>query len=189
MQDVRDSMTSGERGPVSPIKAFLVLGAVVAATIGMIIATRPDPAPPADRPTAKTVPTKAEAIAIFKDLHELWLRSYRERDASLIKLFAAPDAEGNLQLVAKEIAQLRENGVVDRTRYVDESLRVLSASSNEVVVEQTVTVRPSFVDEDSGSDLTADASAQRQRVEWSLRRYAQGWRIFGSEITAATDQP
>jgi hypothetical protein len=182
MQDVRDSMTSGERGPVSPIKAFLVLGAVVAATIGMIIATRPDPPAATQQPNSASIPTEAEAIEIFNELHELWLRSYRERDASLIKLFAAPDAPtlGS----AEEIRQLRRDGVLYRSQWDRQALTVISATNDEILLEEVTIRTPRFIDEASGEDLT-EGEKEERTVEWTVRRYPVGWRLYRSVITDA----
>lgn len=182
MQEVRESMTAGTRGPVSPIKAFLVLGAVVAATIGIVIATRPDPAPPAEPPTSTTVPTEAEAIEIFNDLHELWLRSYREHDVTLVKSYAAPDAP--VLNSTEEIAQLARDGVRDETRVVVEDIQVVRTTAKEMKLAQTVREYPRFVDEKTGSNLTASGKPQRQTIQWTVRLYPIGWRLYRSVVTS-----
>jgi hypothetical protein len=182
MQEVRDSMTSGERGPVSPIKAFLVLGAVVVATIGVIIATRPDPPAATQQPNSASVPTEAEAIQIFNDLHELWLHSYRERDATLLKLYAAPKSD---MRSPDQIQLLRREHVLDKTEFDEHSATVTRIDPRRIEIEQDVTVKPRLVDDRTGEDRTVDAVTERRTVVWELRRYGDQWLIFSSTITAA----
>jgi hypothetical protein len=171
---------------VSPVKAFLVLGAVVAATIGMIIATRPDPPAATQQPNSASIPTEAEAIEIFNELHELWRRSYRDRDESLIKLYAAPDSE---MQNPDQIRLLRREHVLDKTHFEQHAASITRISSREIEVEQDVTVAPELVDARTGKDRTVDATTERRTVTWILRRYGGEWLILSSTITAAKRVP
>jgi hypothetical protein len=185
MEDVRDSMTSSERGPVSPIKAFLVLGAVAAATIGIIIATRPDPPAATQQPNSASIPTEAEAIEIFNDLHELRIRSYEQLDTTLLRHVFAPGSRIE-QSTQEELRQLRRDQVTPLMLHDRRHLTVASLGTDKIVLEETALVEIRFLDQNE-EDISGGVAPQEQRIRWTLSHVGNGWRISGGIILASKE--
>jgi hypothetical protein len=129
--------------------------------------------------------TNEEAMAKFKELHLLFLRAYRERDASLTKLFTAPDARRAFQRIDQQITTLRKDAVLDKTRFDRKSLNVVENSNDEIKLKEVVVLRRRYVDEETGENLTIDDQPERQTIIWSMRRYGSDWMIYDRLITKA----
>jgi hypothetical protein len=184
MEQAQDSTTQEPIQSVSPLKAAIaLLGLLGAALLGWYL-TRPDaPAVPgtADGPAQAATLTEAEAIKEFERLFTLNIRAYRERDESLVRLYAAPDAPKLLE-AHEEIRQLLRDGVLDRTRFKHLSIDVTALSSNEVVLTHIFEEAPRFVDEATGRDVTASSKPRRITMRWVMRRYPTGWLLYRGAV-------
>jgi hypothetical protein len=78
--------------------------------------------------------------------------------------------------VEKEIATLRRERVLSRTRFETRDLAVTTNEPQEIILRQVVDVFPRFVSE-SGEDLTGEQGPQRQVTLWTLQLEAAEWQI------------
>lgn len=177
------------RGPLSPIgAAAVVLSLLLIAGSILFLATRSNSEPPApiagqSLPTAtpsEAEPlTESEAIAIFKELDELRLTMYRNRDRALIPRVLTPASP--LQSIAKrEIAQLIRQGVRVRTRYDTKSLEILDLDPTEMRIQQVVLQYPKFVDENGRDVTSSQARPVRKVIVWTLHATDDGVLIHNS---------
>lgn len=173
---------------LSPVRAFFVVGAVLAATVMGFLATRePSPATPTVKPSRSPdySLTDAEAIAEFERLKNTLASAYRRRDVTLVKELAAPDAAAGIRRIDDEIRTLIADAVLYRTRETRLSLEVLANRSFEVEVREVVVKRPRFIDERTGENVATNLGPERQEIVWILRRYGTDWRVYSATIVSA----
>ncbi|MFN2488843.1 MAG: hypothetical protein ABR529_03710 [Actinomycetota bacterium] len=181
------------RGALPPVLTFFALVAIVGVVtllasmdpgrnIGGSALGRAESA--SARPKVAPV-AEDDALREFRALEDLWVRAYRQRDETLVKLFAAPDAPTSFGAIGAEIRQLRNDGVLYRTRLSQQELELVSGDATGITLEEHVTRTSRFIDERTGRDITQRREPQRLTIEWTIRRYPEGWRIFKSVITAA----
>jgi hypothetical protein len=171
---------------LSPIAAFLILLAIGAVALGAFLLTREDDAEPAarDRGPAFAL-TDEEAIERFKELDELRLRAYRERDLSLLSRVFVPGTAIEHR-VANEIRDLIRSDVTDRSVFNTERLETISNRQSHVTVRQVVVEEIRFVDE-SGEDVTAAPVHERLWIDWYLERVDSEWLVSNAVIIKAED--
>jgi hypothetical protein len=164
----------------------LALAAIVGIGSALYVLSRPDetasPRTGAGPKEESLALTNEEAIAKWDELHDLWLRSYRDRDATLIRLFAAPDAPTLTK--DDEIQELLRNGVLDKTKFTRHSVRVISSGSSQIQIEEIVSVFPKFIDEENKHEVTVESDPQKQTVVWTMRRYGLEWKLYRSLIVS-----
>ncbi len=102
----------------SPIKAFLIILALIILTTVIFLMTANGEGSPNAIPTESSSPpdfslTDEEALARFEELNELRRRSYSERDATLIPVFTSPDSASTGQRSSGDSSLLRNDGVFD----------------------------------------------------------------------------
>lgn len=171
-------------GGLSPVRAFLVLGAVLAAITVWFFATRePTPASPTAQPSRSPdySLTDAEAIAEFERLNDQLLQAYEERNIALAEEVFTSDSP-MLPRVRKELESLLESSVVSRTRFRRISARVVRNSAHEILIERVQVVIPRFETE-RGRDVTGTRVTERQRSEWVLRLEDAHWLLHNATIT------
>jgi hypothetical protein len=191
MQEAEEPTRGGNEASaraMSPIAAFVILLAVVAAVFGVWLLTRED------EPT-RTQPdrgpgfalTNEEAIERFKELDAMRLRAYRQRDLSLLSQIFVPDS-AIARRVSHEIRRLIRVDVLDRPALRTERLEVISNTPTEIVVQQTVVEKSRFLHE-SGEDVTVDPAHQRLVIDWHLALVDSRWLIQSAFIVKTQDLP
>ena len=191
MQQAQDSLEgttppSSPRRALNPLPVFLAIAAVVTlgvASYFLLTSSNDPPATELGPPKDAFALTDQEAIAEWESLHDLWLRSYRERDASLVETYAAPDAPTLSN--PREVNALLRRGVLDKTRFFSARIAVILNSNYEINIREKVRVFPRFVDEKSGKDVTVDGVPELQTVVWTMRLYGSDWKLYRSVITSA----
>ncbi len=175
-------------GGLSPVRAFLVLGAVLAAIAVWFLATRDaTPASPSAQPSRSPdySLTAAEAIARFHELHGLFRSASKNRDLSLLGAMLVTDSP--LHAVARrQIRQLTADGVLDRSRFVEESVEVTDNSPARIEIEQVVIIRPRFVSASTGRVVSTGARL-RQKVSWVLTVEETVWKVYDSQVLSSTE--
>lgn len=165
----------------SPIVVFVVLLALVLAVAVGAVVTRKSPEADATAPPIEHTNfalTDAEAIARFKELNSLLLRSYRRRDVSLVDTYLVPDSPLYKRAV-QEIDKLLSDGVRDKAVFEGEVDRVLSSSPDSIVIRHRTIEYPHFVSE-NGRDVTASPHPIVEIVDWTMRQDSGTWRLFNS---------
>ena len=190
------SPTSGRLGPLSPVVAFAILLVLLAVVFGLgsMVAERssaeldavevPDSIPRASAVSngpAKPRPlSRRRAIARFEALDAIRLRAYRTNDASLFTRYLVPTSD-LWELGARELKQMRRDGVTMRPRFVTRRLWVHQRSTEEIVVRQLVRQDPRFYSE-AGKDVTVTRPPQLVTVDWTLKPVDGRWLISDSWI-------
>ena len=174
-------------GGLSPVKAFFALLALLVAIGGLFLLTRPtDESNPGPAPRSDNFAlTDAEAIERFKELHALFRQASRTRDQSLLSLMITSDSPLRDE-ATKDIAQLRSDGVLDRSRFVTEDIDIQSNKPTEIHLIQRVVIHPKFVLESSGKDITRSEPV-RQLVEWTMKLENSKWRVLDALITRSQE--
>ncbi|MEA2509065.1 MAG: hypothetical protein QOG21_1147, partial [Actinomycetota bacterium] len=167
------------------IGAFIVLAAVLA---GILLFTRRDhqTTPPVTNHAQSAVLslTNAEAKAKFKELNQLRIRAYVQRDLTLVPLVAVPGSRA-ARTATREIRRLRADSVIPRPNFLTKRLTVANNSASKVQIRQVLHYDLRFVDED-GNDVTGRDRPQRQVILWTLRKSESGdWLISDGVITAS----
>jgi hypothetical protein len=199
----RPRSSPDKQGALTPLQAFFALLLVVAVVVGLALVqsdgSTPQPsrtagtsteAPRAAEPgtgpdPSAPVPTVAKARATFLRLRSLWLKAYRTRNADLIPAFAAPDARGAFGRIGEELAALRRDGVLFRSRFDTQALHVVSKSGSQMRLRERLIETPRFIDARTGRNVTKNRTPQRLTIDWTLRSYDSEWRIYRSLIIAA----
>ena len=170
-------------GGLSPVKAFFALLALLVAIGGLFLLTRPtDEADPGPAPKSDNFAlTDAEAIERFRELHALFRQASRTRDPSLVSVMIT---EGSplREEATKDIAQLRRDGVLDRSRFVTEDIDIQSNGPTEIRLIQRVVIHPKFVLESSRKNVT-QSEPVRQVVEWTMKLENSQWRVLDALVT------
>jgi hypothetical protein len=190
------SPTSGRLGPLSPVVAFAILLVLLAVVFGLgsTVAERssaeldpvevPDSVPTASAASnveAKPRPLgRRRAIARFEALDAIRLRAYRTNDASLLARYLVPTSD-LWELGARELRQMRRDGVTMRPRFDTRRLWVHQRSTEAIVVRQVVRQDPRFYSE-SGKDVTVARAAQLVTVDWTLKPVDGRWLISDSWV-------
>jgi hypothetical protein len=171
-----------ERGPVPPVRAFLLLGAIAIVVPLTILATRPEPAP--TKPAATGSPdyslTDEEAIAEFERLNAQLMAAYRERNIALAESIFTSDSP-MLPRVRKEINELLESGVISRTRFEEVATEVQTNGAAHIQIERVEVLRPRFLTE-RGSNANAGTQAEKRVLEWEIRLAAGAWRLYDAVV-------
>lgn len=171
---------------MAPVRAFFLLGIVATAVAGLVMLTR-DAAPSEHSPTTRPSPdyslTDAEAIAEFERLHRMFRTASMHRDQSLVDAMLTVDSP--LHTTAQQqIRQLISDGVLDRSRFVEQSVGVVENSGSEVELRQVVVIHPRFVAEATGRSV-AEGTSLKQTVRWSLALDGTVWKIHDSEVLSS----
>ncbi len=173
-----------ERVPgLSPVRAFFIVGALAAVVPLGLLATRSDEAPPEPGRVERSPDfslTDAEAIERFNELHDLFRSASKTRDMSVVKLMLVSGSRLS-QTAHVQIRQLIRDGVLDRSRFLDQEVRVVTNTPTRIEIEQEVTVRPRFVSDRTGRDVTLGAPL-RQTVHWVLVPEAGAWKVLDSKV-------
>ena len=167
---------------MNPTKVFAVLAGLVIVIAGAFYLTRSDPAPTPDPSPPDFSLTDTEALTRYRELHELNIRAYEERDQSLIHAIYTDDSKV-VDKVRREIRMLRRDAVLSRTAFEITSLRVVQNTTDEIVLREELVIRPKFLSE-TGQDLTK-GKPQQQSLRITLHREADQWLIFDALITAS----
>lgn len=174
-----------EQSGLSPVRAFFLLGAILAAVFAGFLATREE------SPATETVAparspdyslTDAEAIAEFERLNDTRITAYRLRDISLLHQALASDSP-LLRRGEAEIKQLLRDKIILKSRFGTEAAEVVTNMPDEIVVRHTEVDYPRFVHE-SGDVLTADRTPRLRVILWTLRPIGTEWRIFDSTFVS-----
>ena len=179
-----ESDERADSSAASPVRVFLALMAVLVVVGAVVLITRDDDPPeptPTESPSPNFALTDAEAIARFKELRDLHLSAYRDRDISLLPLVFTRDSNIG-QTVRKEIQSLLRDGVVPKPRYETQMLSVRVNTASEIRLVESVRFRARFFDE-KGNDVTVGRKEEMQIIEWVLRPQESVWLIHASKIT------
>lgn len=172
----------------SPIKAFLIiLALIILTTVIFLMAANGEESPSTAETQSNPPPdfslTDEEAIARFEELYQLSLSVYEERDLSLLP-FVYLSGSSIYSDVQKEVTGLKEDGVVADMNAQTESVNVESNQATEIRVLQVVTLRIRFVDEKS-KDVTLSGGSETQTIEWLLKPDQSNWLIYSATIVDA----
>lgn len=174
-----------EPAGLSPVRAFLVVGAL-ATVLGVVFfatreATPSEPPAPARSPDYSL--TDDEAIARFAELHDVFRSASIKRDESLLSVMLTTDSP--LERTARaQIRQLVRDGVVDRSRFRQERVDVVLNSPTRIELEQVVTIRPRFLSTATHKPVSTGPSL-RQEVRWTLALEDTVWKVYDSQVVAS----
>jgi hypothetical protein len=187
MQEAEEPTRGGNEASaraMSPIAAFVILLAVVAAVFGAWLLTREDEPTPTQRDRGPGFAlTNEEAIERFKELDRLLTNAYRDRDQSLISLILAPDSPIK-RTVVDEITNLKRKGIVPKPQFETRSVRVVDRSDDQIILQQVVVSDARFVTK-SGRDVTKPRQPELQTVNWTLQLVQSKWLLFDALIIDA----
>ena len=170
----------------SPIKAFLIILALIILTTAIFLMTaNGEESPDATRsPSTDSTPdfslTDEEAIARFEELTEIANRAGRERDASLLGL-AFVDGSPMARRASRSISELLRTGVFDRTRIDRVEMEMVEKSAAELLVREVRRLYPCFESE-SGRDVSRGPAAVEQEGIWTIRLVEGDWLIFDAAL-------
>jgi hypothetical protein len=178
-------------GALSPVQAFLLLLGALLVIFAIFMLTkpeRPQPSPGAgprsDPPaTSKSLPDD-QAISVFKELHGLLVRAYRERDKSLIPRYVVAGSPMRAA-GAREIDQLLEDKVTVNPRFQTRSLQIVSNDSEQIIVRQLVLQDPLF-NKESGQRLKTKEAPKFLTVNWTLVKPRDQWKFRESTVVKAS---
>jgi hypothetical protein len=161
----------------------------VVAVVGTIaLLTRSDTPPATDpSPTTQQEPsftlTNAEAVARFKELNELRMQAYINRDVTLISTTYTSDSKVRAT-VSREIRRLLEAKVIDES--VEETLRaeVVSNTAAEIRIREVARIKPRFVNR-QGRAVTSDSTQIVETRIWTLHMENGKWLVFDALVTSA----
>lgn len=171
----------------SPIKAFLIiLALIILTTVIFLMTANGEESPDTTRsPSTNSTPdfslTDEEAIVRFTELNDLRLKSYFDRDVTLIDAFVASDSELR-KMAYNEITDLLRDKVLIRSSFETRSLNVITNTSHSIVIEQLVVERPKVITE-SGKDITTDPQRELRTIEWTLVLDGSEWKVFDALVT------
>jgi hypothetical protein len=122
-------------------------------------------------------------MAKFKDLNRLRINVYKRRDASLIDQVLTGDSP--LRRAAyRDIARLRTDHVLDRTKYKVRAIRARLNRPTRIVLREVEVQTPRFVTE-SGRDVSRLHVSLLVTTDWTLRKDGLSWKIFDSSVLKA----
>jgi hypothetical protein len=170
---------------LSPVRAFLVVGALLAAVVAAYVVTR-DPAPA--RATAPAGPTRspdysltdAEAIAEFERLNAQLMQAYEERNIALAEEVFTSDSP-MLPRVRKEIQDLLEADVLSKTQFREIKTVISKTSPSFISIQRTEVLVPRFKTEE-GVDATGTSLSERRVVRWELHQQAGRWLLHDGTV-------
>lgn len=178
-------------GALTPLVAFAALLVLMAAGAAYLL-TRPTdeaPTPPGSPVTASPSSTDqaltdAEAIARMAQIDKVRIRSLEQKNFELLETVVAP-ASPALRRLSRSIRSLIKDDV-RLVQRLHEVLRasVLSKSSGEIRVKQTVRVDIQFEDA-RGVRLTKGTGKEVQVLISTLRNVGGEWLFFDGEIVRA----
>lgn len=186
------SAPSADAGAASPrlisggraVGAFLVIAAIL---VGIVLLTRnPDRTTPPTtnhQQSGSFALTNSQAIAKFKELAHLHAEAYHRRDASLLAQVLTADSPMRRSSY-RDIAQLRNDHVLDKSTFLTRQLRIRSNSPNEISLRQVVIQKPLFVTE-AGKDVSRLRQPVIATIDWTLRKDGAEWKIFDSTVIRA----
>jgi hypothetical protein len=183
------SVPSGNPGAASRslISGGRVIGSfvvIVALLLGIFLFTRPQdqPAsPPGDTQRSSGFAlTDTQAIAKFKELNDLRIEAYRQRDPSLVAEVVTSDSPLRAKAY-RDISQLRRDSILDMTDFRTREVKTLSNGSNQIVIREVEIQTPRFVTED-GKDVSRMHISLVVTTDWTLRRDGYSWKIFDSVV-------
>lgn len=164
----------------------VVIGLAVLVAVGglaLYVFSRPEEAArPSGTQNTETSPsensfalTNEEAIEKFDELHQLALRSARQRDPTLLRhVFTA---NGPIAIRARDsIGDLLKQQVVDRSEVETLNVEVLENGPDQVTLLEVSRLYPCFVAE-SGKNVTQGPTAIRQEILWTLKLEESQWLI------------
>jgi hypothetical protein len=182
---------AARRNGLSPVAAFAVVLVAIGAMAGLWAreraAGRETSAPAVSRPGPQTPPSPDELRARFEHLKTLFVRSYHDRDTSLIRLYAAPDAPDLTS--GGEIRWLLRHDIVDRTRWISKALRVTDVSPTRAVLRERLLFVPRFVHVPTGTDAAPDAVPQLRTMEWTMTLEGGRWMLFSGRAVREAPLP
>jgi hypothetical protein len=192
MDSFPETGTSSDTTTASPrlisggraLGAFLVLAAILT---GIVLFTRSNQSatPPVteDGRSGTFSLTNAEAITRFKQLDRLHSLAYERRDASLLAQVLTADSPMR-DAAYRDIARLRRNRVLDKTKFHTRALQARLNTQREIVVRQVVIQRSLFLTE-KGRDVSKLRAPILVTVDWTLHKEGSSWRIFNSSVLHA----
>lgn len=174
-----------EPAGLSPVRAFLLLGAIFAAVVAAgVLATR-DPSPATEPGPARSPDyalTDAEAIAEFERLNAQLMQAYEDRNIALAEEVFTSDSP-MLPRVRKEIETLLKSDVVSLTRFKQISTEPDTTGSNVIVIERAEVLYPRFETE-SGKDASRSTRPERTRVKWELHVEGGRWLLHDAVVVS-----
>jgi hypothetical protein len=189
MQEAEEPTRGGNEASaraMSPIAAFVILLAVVAAVFGGWLLTREDEPTPTQRDRGPAFAlSDEEAIERFKQLEALQVRAYRRRDLSLLSRIFVPGGESE-RVAATEIRRLIRADVLDKSTFQTQNVGVIRNTPTKITVRQTVVERVRFVNE-AGRNVTTNPVHERLVIDWYLVRVNSEWRVSREVVVAAHD--
>ncbi|HEX2236740.1 MAG TPA: hypothetical protein VHK89_10730 [Actinomycetota bacterium] len=176
-----------------PAAAFAIVLLAIAALTGLWALERAPgsgargSAAAVSRPGSREQPSPHAIRARFERLRALFVRSYHQRDTSLIRLYAAPDAPDLTS--GAEIRWLLRNDILDRTRWVSRALRVAHVGPTRAVLRERLLFLPRFVHLPSGTDAAPDAIPQVRAMEWTMTYEDGRWLLYSGRALRETPLP
>ena len=176
------------RGALSPLVAFAILMALVAAGAAYAL-TRPTTATPdpVTAPEPSPTPsdhqlTDAEAIARFKELDAVRVQALEKRTVRSLAEVATRDSPV-VDRLKKTVADLRRNEVVVDELWRIRRVRVAENTSTQIRLVVNGVSNARFFDE-AGDEVTEQSRRQFQTVECTMRLVASNWLLHDCTITA-----
>lgn len=172
-----------EPAGLPPVRAFFLLGAILAAVFAGFLATREE------SPATETVAparspdyslTDAEAIAEFERLNAQLMQAYEDRNIALAEDVFTSDSP-MLPRVRKEIRTLLGSDVLSLTRFKEISTVPTTNTPSLIVIERSEVLYPRFVTE-SGADASRSSRPERVRVEWELHVDLGRWLLHDAVV-------
>ena len=174
---------TGPSAATSPAKALAIVLLLLIAIVGAVLLITPDDPPPITLPeTTNFALTDAEALAVFQELDSRRIEAYRLQDPTLLA-HAFTATSPILERVEREIREIGKANVDDLTEFRTVRLEVLSNHADEIEIRQVVIVSPRFLNP-RGENVALSRDAQRQSIDWVLRRSGSQWLIHSGTVIA-----
>lgn len=194
MQETKTRTPAEDLPPSRPgwIRAVAILG-VVALLGGTLygawqaVAGNEDPSPTDPRASEPDFSlTDEQAIARFKELEALQISAYENVDLTAVSDFAGPGPFKDK--VVQELRQLKKDDVFAVLSMRNQQLEVTRNTTNEISIEETVTLNIRFQASDGG-DATTNGRPQRLVVAWTMESFDKGWLVTESTAIDTIESP
>lgn len=130
--------------------------------------------------TSSSLPSDDDAVARFRELHTIALRSATDRDHSLLGLAFTATSPAR-ERASNSIRMLTRNKVLDRSSVEFIRIEVVDKSSTEMKILAISHAFPCFKTE-RGRDVTKGPPAIEQETIWTLRYEGAQWLIHDAQL-------
>jgi hypothetical protein len=186
-------------GPLSPVRTFVSLVAVIAVVTAIGLSARPQapasratPLPNSDRGgalrrerSAETAPaplSPARAATVFRPLRLRLDRAVESLEPARVR--SVTTRSGSVRPRSLQVVRsLQRDRLVDRTLIRTTSVRLVAAGPKRATLREKALLRP-CLETRGGRDVTKAPAAFTETIQWRLRRSGGVWRLHGARLLA-----